>query len=297
MNPNPTLKRLGFTSTDRLVIIHTDDIGMCQASIQAYADLWDFGLISSGATMVPCSWFPHTASYCRAHPGVDMGVHLTLTSEWEGYRWGPISTRYPASGLLDTEGYFYRREGPVQERAEPAAVQEEMQAQVIRALSAGIDVTHIDIHMGTAAHPKFIPGYIQLAVEHHLPTMIARLDEAGYRKLGLDNETAAFAARSVMQLEEMGLPLLDHLTGLELDQPENRLEQAQEMLGNLPSGITHFIIHPCVDTPELRAITPDWPSRVADYQTFSSKTLLKFIKDSGLQVIGYRKLRDLMRNT
>ena len=93
MNPNPILKRLGFTSADRLVIIHTDDIGMCQASIQAYADLWDFGLISSGATMVPCSWFPQTAAYCRAHLGVDMGIHLTLTSEWEGYRRAALAAK------------------------------------------------------------------------------------------------------------------------------------------------------------------------------------------------------------
>jgi hypothetical protein len=101
MDPNPVLRKLGFADDDRVVIIHADDIGMCQATMSAFADLVDFGLISSGAVMVPCPWFPQAAAYCRQHPLVDLGVHLTLTSEWDGYRWGPVSTRDPASGLID----------------------------------------------------------------------------------------------------------------------------------------------------------------------------------------------------
>ena len=88
MTPNPLLKKLGYSETDRLVIFHTDDIGMCQASLQAFKDLWEFGTISSGAVMVPCPWFPATAEFCRNNPEVDMGVHATLNSEWESYRWG-----------------------------------------------------------------------------------------------------------------------------------------------------------------------------------------------------------------
>ncbi len=104
MNPNPLLRKLGCSDSDRLVIIHTDDIGMCQATIQAYKDLWEFGTISSGAVMVPCPWFPAVAQMCRENPGMDMGVHATLNAEWEGYRWGPVSTRDRESGLLDTRG-------------------------------------------------------------------------------------------------------------------------------------------------------------------------------------------------
>ncbi len=90
MPPNPVLKKLGLANNDRVAIIHTDDIGMCQASVDAFADLNEAGIISSGAVMVPCPWFLHTASYARQHPGVDLGIHLTLTSEWKTYRWGPI---------------------------------------------------------------------------------------------------------------------------------------------------------------------------------------------------------------
>jgi len=295
MNPNPVLRKLGFAENDRVVIIHTDDIGMSQATVSAFADLDDFGLISCGAVMVPCPWFPQVAVYCRQHPQVDMGVHLTLTSEHDGCRWGPISTRHPASGLIDEEGYFYRQSEQVQAHGDAVAVQLELQAQVARALAAGIDVTHVDTHMGTVAHPRFISAYVQLAVQHGLPAMILRLDEAGWRKMGMDSETAAFAARFVPQLEAQGLPLLDHLVALPLDQPADRVEQAKKAFDSLPPGLTHFIIHPAQDTPELRALTPSWPSRVADYRAFTSGELRDYVRNSGVQVIGYRPLRELMR--
>lgn len=295
LEPNPVLKKLGFSPNDRLAIIHTDDIGMCQASVAAFAELFDFGLISCGATMVPCPWFLEAAAFCRTHPQVDMGVHLTLTSEWAHYRWRPLSTCDPASGLLDEEGYFPREVEPVQQKADPSAVQIEMAAQVSRALQAGIQVTHIDTHMGTVAHQKFIPAYVQLATQHGIVPMIPRQDEAGYQAMGLDDEMANFAAQFVHTLEEQGVPLLDQLSGLELDKPEDRLEQAKAAFSALKPGITHFIIHPSVDTPELRAITPDWPSRVADYQTFMSQELKDFINNLGIQIIGYQPLSTLMR--
>jgi len=296
MKHNPALRKLGFADDDRVVIIHADDVGMCQATVPAIAELFEFGLVSSAAVMVPCPWFLEAASTFREHPEADVGVHLTLTCEWDTYRWGPISTRDPASGLLDSEGYFYRLSEQVQEHGDPDAVKVELQAQLERALAAGIDVTHVDTHMGTVAHPAYIPAYVQLALEHGLPVMVPRLDEAGWQELGMDAATAAFATQFVQQLEDQGLPLLDHLVALPLDQPKDRVELAKETLDSLEPGVTHFIIHPAQDTPELRAITPtSWPSRVADYQAFTSSELRDHVKDSGIHVIGYRALRELMR--
>ena len=295
MNPNPVLRKLGFSDTDRLVIIHTDDIGMCQASLTAFADLWDFGTISSGAVMVPCPWFPATAAYCRERPGVDMGVHATLNSEWDSYRWGPISTRDPETGLLDDEGYFHRRQPAVQEKADVESVRIELQAQVARALGAGIDVTHVDTHMAAVAHPRFVSVYLQAGMQAGIPVMIPRLDVAGYQAVGLDSETATAVVALVHRLEEQGLPLVDAVGGLPLDQPDGQLEMAKKMLNELKPGITHFVIHPSVDTPELRAITPDWLSRVANYQTFISQEMKTFLGNAGIQLIGYHHLRALMR--
>lgn len=294
--PNPLLKKLGFSDTDRVVIIHTDDIGMCQATLTAFADLWDFGLISSAAVMVPCPWFPATAEYCRAHPEVDMGVHLTLNAEFDTYRWAPLSTRSPASGLIDREGYFFRNPDDTRSQAGIEAVQTEVQAQVQRALEAGIDVTHVDMHMLTLAHQKFLMLYGQLASQYRLPAFSLRLDAAGFERLGLNRQAAQMAQGLREQMEAQGVPMLDAMSSLPLDRPEDRIEQAKHAMDKLPAGVTHFIIHPAKDTPELRAIAPDWPSRVADYDAFTSEALRGYIQASGIQVIGYRAIRSLIRS-
>lgn len=294
MHPNPVLKKLGLKDTDRVVIIHTDDIGMCQASVDAFADLNAAGIISSGAVMVPCPWFPQAASYAAAHPQADLGVHLTLTSEWKTYRWGPVSTCDPASGLIDEEGYFYHRSEGAQEHGDPAAVDLELNSQVERAIKFGITPTHVDTHMGTVAHPKFNASYIQLAMKYHIPAMLPRLEESGFRAMGMDADFASGVAAMMQQLEANGLPLVDAMVGMPLDSCENTLEHTKQALSELKPGVTHFIIHPSKDTPELRAITSDWRCRVANYLDFTNENLRKHIQHIGLHVIGYRALAALM---
>lgn len=296
MNANPLLKRLGFSDSDRVAIIHVDDVGMCQASLAAYADLVDFGLISSAAVMVPCPWFPAVAAYCHHHDGLDLGVHLTLNSEWDMYRWGPISAEAFNGGLIDSEGYLFRSPEDTDRYAAPDAVQAEIAAQLNRALNAGIDATHIDSHMGTVTHPQYSTGYVELALQHRLPLFVPRADAHGYQaRFGMDQARAERTARMVQELEMQGVPLLDSMTALPLDQPEDRIAQAKRALNDLSAGVTHFIIHAAKDSAELRAIAPDWPSRVADYQAFTSEDLRTFVKASGIQVIGYRVLREVWR--
>ena len=291
---NPVLKKLGLADTDRVAIIHTDDIGMCLASVDASMDLNRAEIISSGAIMVPCPWFLQAAQYAREHPTADFGVHLTLTSEWKTYRWGPISTHDPKSGMIDEEGCFYHRSQDVQEHGDQAAVELELTAQIERLIHAGVDPTHIDTHMGSVAHPKFMQSYIGLGMKYGIPAMLFRMDEAGWRAAGLDAATAQMAAGMMQQLEEAGQPLLDALSGMPLDTDADRLERTKKMLADLKPGITHFIIHPSKDSPELRAITPDWKCRVADYQDFMNEELGKYIRQIGLHVIGYRDLKKLM---
>lgn len=295
MTPNPYLKKLGFSDTDRLVIVHTDDIGMCQASLTAFEHLWEFGTISSGAVMVPCPWFPSVAKLCGENPPVDMGVHATLNAEWTSYRWGPVSTRDSESGLLDAEGYFHQWHPAVYENAKPEAVAAEVNAQVERALAAGIDVTHVDSHMGTVMHPNFVQSYLQAAISRQVPPMLPRIGAQGFDALDVSDESLAFYAPALAQLEAQGLPLLDGLYGMPLSGEGDHIQIAKKLLGEAPVGITHFILHPSVDTPELRAIAPDWQGRVANYKAFMSQELKDFIKDSGIQLIGYRAIREAMR--
>jgi predicted glycoside hydrolase/deacetylase ChbG (UPF0249 family) len=303
MKPNPVLRRLGLSPNDRAVIIHADDLGMCQATLAGLEELLDAGIVTSGAVMVPCPWFRAAARFAVEHPKADLGVHVTLTSEWKTYRWGPLTTVDPASGLLDAEGYFPATASAVQDAGDPAAAAREIEAQVARALGAGIAATHIDTHMGAVAHAKYLEGYVNAALRHGLPLMLPRKDEEGWRELSRDHLHGSLGIEEIRRvialtqsLEERGIPLVDGLTGLSLSSdPAHRLEEAKAVFGALNPGVTHFIIHPALDTPELRAITPDWACRAADCATFARKELRDFIRSQGIQLIGYRALQETMK--
>jgi hypothetical protein len=293
--PNPVLKQLGFSDTDRVAIIHTDDIGMCHASLEAFKHLWEFGTITSAAVMVPCPWFPATAALCRANPEIDMGVHAVLNSEWDNYRWGPVSTTDRATGLMDEEGYFHHWHKGVYENAKPEAVEVEVNAQVECAIAAGIQPTHIDSHMGTIMSPNYIQSYLQAGATRLIPNMVPRASAQGFWMMEGRPEVIAQYTPILQQLEAQGFIMVDAIVSMPLDEPDDNIGYAKRLFESLPAGITHYILHPSVDTPELRAIAPDWQSRVANYNAFMSQELKDYIKNSGVQVIGYRALRDLLR--
>jgi chitin disaccharide deacetylase len=289
---NPFLAKLGYGENDRVVILHADDIGMCQASVDAYADLLEFGIMSSAATMAPCPWYPAAAEYFKqvqTHPNFDIGVHCTLNSEWSTFRWGPLSTRDASTGLLDADGYFYNLSEPTQEKADPAAVEAEILGQAERVLSGGFDVTHMDSHMITLFHPPFIPPYLRVAQKYNLPAFVMSPDHKWVQDW-TDEERAPLhdaAAR--------GMPLFDYFDALSLSDPTNRLEQARQMLAETPAGLSALVFHPVRDSAEVRAMAWDWECRVADHALYSNPEFRQVIADSGVHVIGYRKLRDAMR--
>jgi predicted glycoside hydrolase/deacetylase ChbG (UPF0249 family) len=293
---NPFLKRLGFGPGDRVAIVHADDIGAYQASLPALDDLFEAGLLSSCATMVPCPWFPAVAEWARRTPEADIGVHATLTAEYLLYRWGPISTRDPASGLLDGEGYLHRTTAALHAAGDPAAAAAEQQAQLDRALAAGIDVTHIDSHMGASFTPAFLPGYLAAGAAGRVPNFVPRLRSGPLVGRGMTEEQAVAWAAFERELEERGLPLFDYITMMPLLHHEERLAVAKALFDALPAGLSYLMLHPALDTPELRAVTPeDWRARVADYEAFCSAELRAHVRDTGVQVIGWRAVRDAMR--
>jgi predicted glycoside hydrolase/deacetylase ChbG (UPF0249 family) len=309
MNANPVMKKLGLADNDRAVIFHADDIGSFQSSLAAYADLVDFGLLSSAAVMVPCPWFPAAADYCRRQQGlldgrqnvrsaVDMGVHLTVTCEWDSYRWGPVSTRQRQSGLVDAEGYLHRTAVEVHQHADLAALEGELRAQIEQALASGIDVTHIDSHMLALFHHRFLEAYFALGLEYQVPAFCVRQDVNGTWRRYLDEESASAILGQISRVEALGMPLLDNVYVMPLDRPQNREEQVKQVLETIPPGITYLIVHPAKDTPELRAAASpeDWPNRVADYEVFLSESLRDYVQRSGIHVLGYRTLRDLLRS-
>src|ERR1022692_3656114 len=162
---------LGLLPDERAVILHADDVGMCHASIPAFRELAESGSLSSASVMVPCPWFGEVARYSKTNAVVDMGVHLTLTSEWTGYRWAPISTVDVRSGLIDEGGFFHAQRSQALESATPEAAYVEMPAQLPGARAAGVDVTHLDAHMFTALGHPLTEAYLRLGIEEGLPSL------------------------------------------------------------------------------------------------------------------------------
>jgi hypothetical protein len=187
-------------------------------------------------------------------------------------------------------------------QGQPEAVAREIEAQIQRALDAGIDVTHIDTHMGTVFHPKFLEAYIQTALTHRVPPMLVRQNASDLQErhsleeMDIDAETLARLIQGFQTLEARGVPMLDDVQGISLNPVEDCLDQIRHMLETLPAGLTYLILHPSMDTPELRAITTNWQQRVADYQTFANPALRDVIEETGVHVVGWRTLRDLMRD-
>lgn len=281
-------ERLGYRATDRLLIINGDDTGMCHAANVATFDCLDNGLMTSATIMVPCPWFPEVVRYAREHPTADLGVHLCHTSEWALYRWGPVAPRAEVPGLVDPEGYLWRQEQDVFRHATPEQAVTEARAQVRRALDAGIDVTHLDSHMGAMQYdPAYHRAYLKLARELRLPVRMA--SASTYERLGFGHIRAEAAAA--------GLVFPDYLIHEEEPAPgESRKRFWMRILRDLKPGVTELYIHAAVPNDEARAIANTWKERGEDYAVFTrDPDVRRLIADSGIIRIGYRPLRDLQR--
>ncbi len=295
MGPNPVLKKLGFSETDRVVLVHTDDIGMCQASVSAFADLWQAGAISCGSAMVPCAWFNAAADYCREHPDVDMGVHATLTSEWHPYRWGPLTSGATQGGLTDAEAKFHKTSEAVASEADPIAVKAELRAQIDHAKASGINPTHIDTHMGSVMHGPHYDVFVDLALEYGIPPFALRLSADQWSKGGYDDASCALFERRVLELEDTGIPTLDRILNVPLSDEDDRAGKTKQVLSSIrPGQISYFILHPSHDTPELRGICPDWRARVQDLEIFLSGEMAEHVAKENIHLIGYRALKELI---
>ena len=237
--------------------------------------------------MAPCAWFPAAASLCRESAGADMGVHLTLTSEWEGYRWGPLSTRDPASGLLDAEGCFPRAVAPVVRGATLDAVRAELEAQLERVLAAGVDVTHLDCHMAALFNDRFLPLYAELGLRHRLPLFNARWDGRILSAIGVQPHAAGPLP---------GFPAFARAWMSPLDRPdEDAFERTRRAIQRLPPGLSYLMFHPACDGPELRAIAPDHRARVADFEVLRSGKPASWLAEAGVAPLSFRRLREIVR--
>lgn len=272
------VERLGHAADAKLVIINCDDLGSSRSANVATYDSLRNGAASSASLMVPCPWARDAAAGYR---GDDVGVHLTLNSEWETYRWAPITQ---APSLLDGDGGFPRTLEDSWDHADLDEVRRELRAQVERAILWGFDVTHLDSHMGTLQlRADFFDAYLELAVEFDLPL---RMGPAGGERV------VGFPYRELARAEGIVFP--DHFV---LYSGVGGRRHAERALFDLRPGVTEIYFHPAVDTDELRASHPDWAGRVEDHAFLCHDPSLRDLLDrAGAQVIGFRELRDLQRS-
>ena len=281
-------ERLGYKPTDKLLIVNGDDAGMCHAANMATIECLERGLMRSSTIMVPCPWFLEIAAYAKEHPDKDFGAHLCHTSEWRKYRWGPVASREKVPGLIDPEGYLWRSVEEVYAHATPEEALIEGRAQIQRALAAGVDVTHLDSHMGTLQlHEKYVAAYLQLAKEFRLPLRMASQDtmaKSGYPQLR-------------DKFESEGIVFPDYFVYEELKEERKGVKAFWlNVVKNLKPGVTELYIHAALPTDELKAITGSWKTRSEEFEVFTRDAdMSQLVKDQGIILIGYRPLRDLQR--
>jgi predicted glycoside hydrolase/deacetylase ChbG (UPF0249 family) len=276
------------------VVIHEDDVGMSHGSNTAFVELSRLGACSSGSVMVPCPWFPEAAKLARENPDLDLGVHLTLTSEQTPYRWRPLTSPPKSAGLTDALGYFWP-DVPSARRAAPEAVERELRAQIETALAAGIDPTHFDAHMGTAQMPEFVEIYRRLGREYRLPVLLVK-DLGRYNPASYAGPIdAARYDREVAAAQADGQPIFDVV----LETPWARKTDAETayrpIFAEIPEGLTFLSMH--FNAPsDFEMINPELAFiRTEEYALFKTPRIGEWVSEFGLEVIGMRTLRDELR--
>jgi hypothetical protein len=287
---------LGYDADARLLIPHVDDVGMCWSANRAFLDLCGNGVVTSGSVMVPCPWFRGIAEAAVAEPALDLGIHLTLTSEWRHYRWRPISTTSESSGLLDADGYMWPTVAELRAHLDPEAARDEMTAQIEAALSADMEPTHLDTHMGAALLPALMPIYVELGRRYRLPILFPRrLEEYLWilrvGELGTTAYEAALAA-----LDRTGAPIIDGFR-MTPGVPSAESDAAYRgLVADIAPGVTFLSLH-CSAPGDVELILPGdiWSWRTDEHRIFAEPPYRAWLDGEGIRTIGFRPLRDLWR--
>jgi len=319
-------ERLGWKAGDRVVLIHVDDAGMSHDSDMGVEQALAAGLATSFSVMMPCPWVPEIVHYLKEHPGLDAGLHITLTSEWSEYRWGPVAGAAAVPGLVDKEGAMWPTVEEAVQHATADEVEKEIRAQLARARAMGFNPTHLDSHMGTVfATPAFMERYIKVGAENHIPVMfpgghdfllaeqyrnerIAVLKREGKWTPGqtVPEDPAISQARiTAERVWELGLPVLDDLYNVSYDWklapgiPETddnlramKVRRYEEAFHRLKPGVTMVIVH-CTDTSStFPSISDSGPTRRGDLLAMLSPELRAAVQREGLKLTTWRELKE-----
>lgn len=276
-------EKLGFASDAKLLIVHADDVGVTHSVNAATIKGLESGLVNSASIMVPCPWFPEIADYSKAHPELDFGLHLTLTSERNYYRWGPVASRDKVPSLVDENGYFLH-EWTAATRINPKEVELELRAQIERARAMGIRPTHLDSHQYRLYEngKELFEVVLRIAHENKLPVFIAR---------------DWFADRHYLEASLTPADIvLDHTVTISPSVPPEKWAAFYETaLKNLQPGVTEFVIHLGFADDELKAATRErdtWGAawRQRDFDFFTSPEFRQLLREQNIKLVTWREL-------
>ncbi|MEO6528952.1 MAG: polysaccharide deacetylase family protein [Gemmatimonadaceae bacterium] len=278
-------ERLGHPAGSKLLILHADDLGVAHSENVASFDALDSGAINSASIMMPTPWVTEVAAYAKAHPNADLGLHLTLTSEWETYRWGSVESKDKVPSLHDADGTLPRKTETVATRAKIDEVERELRAQVERALAMGIRPTHVDSHMGALFNtPELMGAYIKVARSYRLPF----LGFIGARRA---------ANASLITPHDI---VFDTVLVVAEDTPPEKWKQWYlNTIANLRPGLTEILVHLGRDDVEMRAVMVNHEAygaawRQRDYDVVTSPEFKKALKDNKIVMVTWRDLQKLM---
>jgi predicted glycoside hydrolase/deacetylase ChbG (UPF0249 family) len=285
-NSKTLAERLGYPRDAKLLIVHADDLGAAHSVNIGSIKAFESGLVNSGSIMIPCPWLPEIVTYVRNHPDADLGLHLTLTSEWTPYRWGPVLPKDRVTSLLDSTGYFYLTESEAASHANPKEVEAELRAQIERAKAAGIQPTHFDSHMGTLYQNKqLFEILLRLARENKVPTRISK-----------EFLTRLSFLPSILTPDDV---VIDNIVTIEpAVTAEGWAKFYSDALKNMQPGVTEMIIHLAYDDAEMRGMTFDHPNwgaawRQRDFDFFTSETFRSLLKENNIKLITWREIGKL----
>jgi hypothetical protein len=284
-------EKLGFPQGKKVILLHIDDAGMCPEANASTMNYIGKGHLSSAAVMMPCVNASEFVSWIKGYPAADIGVHLTLTSEWKDYRWGPVSDPSKIPGLVDPFGKFYHEVPEVVMHASAKEVEVEIRAQIDKMIALGHQPTHIDTHMGTLyGSPDYVKAFLKVAEEYHIPGNIIDVSKpevaAFFRKAGYP-----ITDEVISQVGDYSLPKLDNFTSV----PEGstyELKRANffKLVKSLNAGLTEIIFHPATPSDNLKSITGTWQQRVWEGELFADPVVIQFLKDEGIIITNWKEI-------
>ncbi len=300
-------EKLGYPKGSKVVILHVDDVGMSFDSNEGAINAMTEGVATSCSVMMPCSWVPAFVHYYKKHHKLDVGLHLTLTSEWSGYRWGPLSGKSSTPGLVDKEGDLWSSVEDVVKHSSADEVEKEILAQLDRARTMGLEPTHLDSHMGTLfATPEFLKRYIKVGIENHIPVMLP----AGHASLiKLTNHMPEAQMAQIRMLGKMlwdaKLPVLDdlHNESYNWEIPKDLQSDDQEIqefktkkyiegIHTIKPGLTMMIMHCTATTEVFPFISGSGPLRRGDMLAMMDPEFKAAIIREGIILTTWREVME-----